>query len=35
MSALQYIKHQDIDFRKWDNTVLHSQIPFIFAQSFI
>lgn len=34
MSALQYIKHQDIDFRKWDNTVLHSQIPFVFAQSF-
>jgi hypothetical protein len=34
MSTLQYIKHQDIDFKKWDNTVLHSQIPFIFAQSF-
>lgn len=34
MSALQYIKHQDIDFKKWDNTVLQSQIPFVFAQSF-
>lgn len=34
MSALQYIKHQDIDFKKWDNTILHSQIPFVFAQSF-
>lgn len=34
MSKLQYIKHQDIDFKKWDNTILHSQIPFVFAQSF-
>lgn len=34
MSALQYIKHQNIDFKKWDNTILHSQIPFVFAQSF-
>lgn len=34
MSTLQYIKHQDIDFKKWDNTILHSQIPFVFAQSF-
>ena len=34
MSALQYIKHSDIDFKKWDNTVLQSQIPFVFAQSF-
>lgn len=34
MSAIQYIKHQDIDFKKWDNTILDSQIPFVFAQSF-
>jgi hypothetical protein len=34
MSAMQYIKHQDIDFKKWDNTILHSQTPFVFAQSF-
>ena len=34
MSTLQYIKHQDIDFKKWDNTILSSQIPFVFAQSF-
>jgi hypothetical protein len=34
MSQLQYIKHQNIDFKKWDNTVLSSQIPFVFAQSF-
>ncbi|MBI3520545.1 MAG: hypothetical protein HY062_14500 [Bacteroidetes bacterium] len=34
MNQLQYIKHQDIDFAKWDKTVLHSQIPFVFAQSF-
>ena len=34
MSALQYIKHQDIDYKKWDNVILASQIPFVFAQSF-
>ncbi len=34
MSRLKYIKHQDIDFKKWDNTILHSQIPFVFAESF-
>ncbi len=34
MSELQYIKHQDIDFKKWDNTILKSEIPFVFAQSF-
>ncbi len=34
MTGLKYIKHQEIDFKKWDNTVLHSQIPFVFAQSF-
>lgn len=34
MSQLQYINHQDIDFNKWDATILASQIPFVFAQSF-
>ncbi len=34
MSKLQYIKHKDIDMKKWDNTILQSQIPFVFAQSF-
>lgn len=34
MSTMQYIKHQDIDMKKWDNTILQSQIPFVFAQSF-
>ncbi|MCD6019416.1 MAG: hypothetical protein K0S53_2537 [Bacteroidetes bacterium] len=34
MSQLQYVKHQDIDFNKWDNTILSSQFPFVFAQSF-
>ena len=31
---LKYIKHQKIDFKKWDNAVFSSQIPFVFAQSF-
>lgn len=34
MEKLLYIKHQDIDFKKWDQTILSSQIPFVFAQSF-
>jgi len=34
MSTLQYIKHKDIDFEKWDQTVLSSQYPLVFAQSF-
>ncbi len=34
MSTLQYIKHKDIDFRKWDQTILSSQYPLVFAQSF-
>jgi hypothetical protein len=34
MSTLKYITHQDIDFKKWDQTILNSQIPFVFAQSF-
>lgn len=34
MSVIQRIKHNDIDFDKWDNTILNSTIPFVFAQSF-
>lgn len=34
MIGLQYIKHNDIDLNKWDNVILSSQIPFVFAQSF-
>lgn len=34
MIQLQYIKHRDIDFAKWDNTIINSIIPFVFAQSF-
>lgn len=34
MSQLQYVKHEDIDFEKWDSTILSSQLPFVFAQSF-
>jgi hypothetical protein len=28
------IQHQDIDFKKWDQTILNSETPFVFAQSF-
>ncbi len=34
MSTIKYIKHQSIDFKKWDNTILSSIYPFVFAQSF-
>lgn len=34
MNQLKYIKNHDIDFVKWDQTILFSQIPFVFAQSF-
>lgn len=34
MSELKYIKHNDIDFNKWDAVILSSQVPFVFAQSF-
>jgi len=34
MDQLKYIKHQDIDLNKWDSTILSSEIPFVFAQSF-
>ena len=28
------IQHQDIDFKTWDQTILSSATPFVFAQSF-
>jgi hypothetical protein len=34
MSTLNYIKHQDINFTKWDQTVLKSKFPTVFAQSY-
>ena len=34
MEPIQYIKHNDIDMMKWDNTILSSPFPFVFAQSF-
>lgn len=34
MATLKYIKHHSIDFKKWDQTILNSEIPFVFAQSF-
>ncbi len=32
--TLKHIQHKDIDFKKWDKTVLNSEIPYVFAQSF-
>ncbi|MBC7695239.1 MAG: hypothetical protein H7141_07330 [Burkholderiales bacterium] len=34
MAALRYIKHRNIDLKKWDQTILNSEISFVFAQSF-
>ncbi len=34
MNIIERIKHKDIDFEKWDKTILSSPIPFVFAQSF-
>jgi hypothetical protein len=34
MTGLRYIKHHDLDLDKWDQTILNSEIPFVFAQSF-
>ncbi|MES2515820.1 MAG: hypothetical protein V4580_16825 [Bacteroidota bacterium] len=31
---MQYIKHQDLDLKKWDQAILGSEIPFVFAQAF-
>jgi len=32
--SLHYIKHKDIDFKKWDNVILGSEIPTVFAHSY-
>ena len=34
MSTVKHIPHNNIDFKKWDATVLSSQYPLVFAQSF-
>ena len=34
MRSVKHIAHKDIDFKKWDATILSSAIPFVFAQSF-
>ncbi len=34
MEKVRHIKHVDIDLKKWDNTVLSSKFPLVFAQSF-
>lgn len=34
MLSLHYIKHKDIDFKKWDDVILSSQIPTVFAHSY-
>lgn len=34
MKVLKHIKHQDINFEKWDKTIVSSQYPLVFAQSF-
>lgn len=34
MQTIKYIKHNSIDFKKWDATILASPIPYVFAQSF-
>jgi hypothetical protein len=31
---IKHIAHKDIDLKKWDNTVLSSEYPLVFAQSF-
>ena len=34
MNQIKHIKHQNIDFEKWDKTILSSVYPLVFAQSF-
>ena len=34
MSKIQHITHSEIDFSKWDQTILTSPFPLVFAQSF-
>lgn len=31
---LKRLKHTEIDFKKWDNVILNSDLPLVFAQSF-
>lgn len=34
MTRIKYFKHEDIDREKWDQVILSSQFPLVFAQSF-
>lgn len=34
MNRIKHIKHHEINFEKWDNTILSSVYPLVFAQSF-
>lgn len=34
MSQIRHIPHKEIDFKKWDLTILNSTAPLVFAQSF-
>ncbi len=34
MNRIKHIKHHEIDFEKWDNTILSSVYPLVFSQSF-
>lgn len=34
MSEMRHISHEEIDFKKWDRTILNSRNPLVFAQSF-
>lgn len=34
MNQIQYIKHHDIDFKKWNDAVHNSLCPLVFAESF-
>jgi len=34
MKKINHITHENIDFDKWDKTVLSSEFPLVFAQSF-
>lgn len=31
---IKYLKHSEIDFVKWDKTILNSSVPLVFAQSY-
>lgn len=34
MKQINYIKHKNIDFKKWDALILSSEFPVVFAQAF-